>query len=104
MAIEITEVQDSATTVYTSTGNSAVTFASFCNTSGSAETLDVYVVPDTDTADNTNIVIKQLTVNSTDTHQLYLGGEKILLEDGDTIQATSGTAGSFTAVVSYTSI
>ena len=104
MAIEITEIQDSATTVYTSTGNSAVTFASFCNISGSSDTLDVYVVPDTDTADDTNIVIKQLSVNTADTHQLYLGGEKLLLEDGDTLQATAGTAGAFTAVVSYTSI
>ena len=104
MAIETTSVSNSATTVYTSSGNSAITFASFANYSGSTATISIHVVPSGDSADNTNIVIKDLSVNAADTHQLYASGEKLLLENGDTLQATASATSTFTAVVSYTSI
>jgi hypothetical protein len=104
MAIETTAVGATATTVYTSTNNSAVTFASFTNYTGTAATISVYVVPNGDTAGNGNVVIDTLTVNGNDTHQLYLGGEKLLLENGDTLQATASAGTTFTAVVSYASI
>ena len=107
MAIETTGVTDSNTTIYTSSGNSAVTYAAFTNVTGSAATLTVFVVPSGDSPDTAydgNTTIKALSVNAADTHQLYAGGEKLLLENGDTIVAISDTATSFTAVVSYTSI
>lgn len=104
MAIETTAVGNTATPVYTSSGNSAITFASFTNYSGSSATISVYVVPSGDTAGNGNIVIKDYTINAADTHQLYASGEKLLLENGDTLVATGSATTTFTAVVSYTSI
>ena len=104
MALATTAVGNTATTVYTSSGNSAITFASFANYSGSTATLSVHVVPSGDTAGNGNIVIKDLSINAADTHQLYSNGEKLLLENGDTVQAVSSATSTFTAVVSYTAI
>lgn len=104
MALATTAVGNTATTIYTSSGNSAITFASFTNYSGSSATISVHVVPSGDSAGNDNIVIKDFTVNAADTHQLYAGGEKLLLESGDTLVATGSAATTFTAVVSYTGI
>ena len=104
MALATTAVGNTATTVYTSSGNSAVTFASFTNYSGSSATITIHVVPSGDTAGDGNIVIKDLSINAADTHQLYAGGEKLLLENGDTVQATASATSTFTAVVSYTAI
>lgn len=107
MAIETTGVTNSNTTIHTASGNEAVTYAAFTNVTGSAATLTVFVVPNGDspsTAYDGNMTIKTLSVNAADTHQLYAGGEKLLLESGDSLVAVSDTATSFTAVVSYTSI
>jgi hypothetical protein len=107
MAIETTGVTDSNTTVHTASGNEAITFASFTNVTGSAATLTVFVVPNGDSPSSAydgNATILDYSISSKDTHQLYLGGEKLLLENGDSLVAVSDTATSFTAVVSYTSI
>jgi len=104
MALETNLVGNTATTVYTSSGNSAITFASFTNYSGSSATLTIHLVPSGDSAGNDNIVIKDYSINAADTHQLYAGGEKLLLENGDTLVATGSAATTFNAVVSYTSI
>ena len=104
MAINTTQVNDSATTVYTSTNNSAVTYVSFTNYTGSAVDVDVHVVPSGDSVGNVNAVVKTLTIDATDTYFLYSSGEKLLLENGDFLSATANTATSVNCVVSYTGI
>ena len=104
MALATTLVGNTATTVYTSSGDSAITFASFTNYSGSSATISVHVVPSGDSASDTNIVIKDYSLNAADTHQLYASGEKVLMSNGDTLVATGSAATTFNAVVSYTSI
>lgn len=104
MAIATTLVADSATTVYTSSGNSAVTYVTFTNYTGSAVDVDINVVPSGGSVSNTNLVADALTIAANDTYQLYAGGEKLLLENGDLISATANTATSINCVVSYTAI
>lgn len=109
MAILTANVTSSGTDVYTSSGNSAVTYASFCNYSTSAVSADIHIVPDGDSPSNLNLTITGLELTASgnatgDTYQLYSGGEKLLLEDGDLIHVVANANNAITTVVSYTSI
>jgi hypothetical protein len=104
MTIQTYTVGTSVGNAYVSGGNTAVTFLSLCNYSSNPVTVNLYIVPATATADTTNIVYSNLQLTANDTYQLYLGGEKLLLSNGDTIQVSANTATSVTAVTSYTSI
>ncbi len=109
MSISTTSVTTSGNTVYTSSGSTAITWMSLCNYGDTDATCNVFVVPNGDTAANTNIILTQIEMlaanaNGTgDTYQLYSGGEKLLLDNGDSIYVDS-SANTVTAVVSYTSI
>lgn len=94
----------SAANVYASSGNTAVTYLSLTNITAGNVTANVYVVPSGDTAGNTNVTLLQIEIATLDTYQLYAGNEKLLLNNGDSIQANSNAASSITAVVSYTSV
>ena len=104
MTIATTDVTNSATTVFTSSGNNAITFASFCNIHSGAVDIDIHVVPNGESVANSTLVIKDLTINAGDTYQLYSGPEKLLLGNADIISCTANTASSVTAVVSSTTI
>lgn len=104
MAIATTLVADSATTVYTSSGNSAVTYMTVTNFTGSAVAVDINLVPSGDSVGNVNLIADGLEIAANDTYQIYAGGEKLLLENGDLISCTANTASSLNAVVSYTAI
>lgn len=104
MAINTTLVGNTATTIYTSSGDSALTLVSFTNYTGSSVELDVHVVPDGDSVGNVNAIVKSLVIDATDTYFLYASGEKLLLGNADTIVATANTAASVNAIVSYTGI
>lgn len=99
-----TALGTSVANVYVSTGNSAVTFLSLCNYSAGNVSANVYVVPNGSSAGNTNVVLSNLLITAGDTYQFYAGGEKLLMSNGDTIQANAGTGSSITAITSYTSI
>ena len=104
MTIQVANVTSLGNTVYTSVGNSAITFLSLCNyDSASSITANVYVVPSGNTAGNDNIVLANLAVSAEDTYQFYAGGEKLLLGNGDFISVQSN-ANTVTTVTSYTSI
>ena len=104
MAIQTTQVGNTATTVYTSSGDSAVTYISFTNYTASAVDIDVNVVPSGDSVGNVNTVVKSLTIDATDTYFMYSSGEKMLLGNADSIVATANTASSITSFISYTGI
>ena len=104
MAISTQQVGNTATTCYTSSGNSAVTYMTFTNYTGTAVALDINVVPNGDSVGNVNLVADSLEIAANDTYQLYAGGEKLLLENGDLISATANTASAVGCVVSYTTI
>jgi len=104
MSISTTQVNDSATTVYTSSGNTAVTYMTFTNYTASAVALDINVVPSGDSVGSVNLIADSLEVAANDTYQIYASGEKLLLENSDFISATANTASAIGCVVSYTSI
>ncbi len=92
----------SPTTVYTSTGESAVTTIFFCNTDSSSIDVTVWIVPIGDTLGDEHMIMKELTINATDT--FAFGSERILMGASDTIQAIAGTTNKVSVVISYTSI
>jgi hypothetical protein len=108
MPIQTSAVTTSGNVVYTSTGSTALTFLSICNYGGSDVLANVHVVPNGGTASNDNLIITQLELvasgNGTgDTYQLYSGGEKLLLDNGDFVYIDA-SANTVTAVTSYISV
>jgi hypothetical protein len=103
MTIQVANVTSLGNTVYTSIGNTAITFLSLCNYGATGVTANVYVVPTGNSSSTNNIILANLAVSADDTYQLYAGGEKLLLGNGDFISVQSN-ANTMTAVTSYTSI
>ena len=104
MTISVTAVTNSLTTVYTSTNNTAITYLNLTNSSAGALTVDIHVIPSGGTAGTTNLVAKTLSINATDSYQLYSGGEKLLLANGDFVQVVASGATGINAVTSFTAI
>jgi hypothetical protein len=106
MPIATGNVTTAATAVYTSSGNTAVTFLSICNYSAANVVANVFVVPSGDTASNLNLVITQLELTASgngtgDTYQLYAGNEKLVLGNGDSIQINASANSAVATVTSY---
>jgi hypothetical protein len=90
-------------TVYTSGGNTAITWLSLNNWGAANVTANVFVVPSSGSPTTSNQILYALPLASGDTYQLYAAGEKLLLGPGDFVQVIS-TANTVTAVTSFTSI
>ena len=90
-------------TVYTSGGNTAITWLSLNNWGPANVTANVFVVPNSNSASTNNQILYALSISSGDTYQLYNAGEKLLLGAGDFVQVIA-TANTVTAVTSYTTI
>jgi hypothetical protein len=108
MAIQLGNITTSGTAVYTSSGNTVITFLSICNYTGNAVTANIWVVPNGGSAGNTNIAIAtiELQANSStagDTYQFYAGNEKLILGNGDFIQIDASANNSLTSITSFTS-
>ena len=103
MTIQVANVTTVGNTVYTSSGNTAITFLSICNFANATCTANVYVVPSGGTAGNTNIVLANIELTGLETYQLYAGGEKLLLGNGDFVRLVAN-ANTVTTVTSYTTI
>jgi hypothetical protein len=104
MTIQVGNVTTSAASVYTSVGNTAITFLSLCNYTAGNVVANVFVVPSGNSAGNTNIIINNITITVGDTYQLYVGAEKLLLNNGDSVQVNANANNAITTVTSYTSI
>lgn len=102
MAINTTNIGSGPNTVYLSSGESAVTFVSFCNHSGSPVTIDIHVVPDGDSPTVDNLLAKDLEIDAYDTYIFYRGGEKMLLGNNDSISVVASAANAVSTIVSYT--
>jgi hypothetical protein len=103
MTIQASNVTTAGNVVYTSSGNTVVTFLSICNYDLTTPvTANVYVVPSGQSVGNSYITISNLVVANVDTYQYYAGNEKLILSNGDFIHIDC-TANTVTAVTSYTS-
>ena len=103
MTIALAQVTNSADAIYTSSGNTAITSLTMCNWGPSAVTANLYVVPNGTTPGTTNIALSSVLITSSETAQLYMFAEKLLLGPGDTICANA-SANTVTAITSYTSL
>tara|TARA_Y100001951_G_scaffold87596_1_gene78714 strand:+ start:146 stop:466 length:321 start_codon:yes stop_codon:yes gene_type:complete len=92
----------SPTTIYTSSGDSAITTIFFCNTDSSNRDITVWIIPSGDTLADKHMIMKELTINAGDT--FAFGSERILLSASDTVKAIADTINKVSAVISYTSI
>jgi len=106
MTIAVGNVTTNATTIYTSSGNTVVTFLSLCNYTANSVTANIFVVPSGGLASTNNIVITTLELASNvattgDTYQFYAGNEKLVLGNGDTIQVQASANNSITTLTSY---
>jgi hypothetical protein len=103
MAISTVSVTTVGNTVYTSSGNTAITWLSLNNWGPSNVTANVYAVPSGETAGTSNQIAYALLLQSGDTYQIYAGNEKLLLSNGDFV-AVDSTSNTVSAVTSYTSV
>ena len=103
MALITVGVTTVGNTVYTSSGNTAITWLSLNNWGPSNVTANIFTVPSGNTADTTTQVAYALLLQSGDTYQIYSGNEKLLLSNGDFVNVDA-TANTVTAVTSYTSV
>jgi hypothetical protein len=103
MAISTVTVTTVGNTVYTSSGNTAITWLSLNNWGPANVTANIFTVPSGNTADTTNQIAYSLLLQSGDTYQIYSGNEKLLLSNGDFVKVNA-TANTVTSVTSYTSV
>ena len=104
MTIATANVTTVTTSVYTSSGNTAITFLSLCNYSVGNVTANVHVVPSGGTANSINKILASIDILTLDTYQLYAAGEKLLLNNGDSVQINASGNSAISAVTSYTTI
>jgi hypothetical protein len=104
MSISTANLSTTTAAVYTSVGQTVVTFMSLANYTAANVTANVYVVPSGDTAANSNIVLASIDLTALDTYQIYAGNEKLLLGSGDSIQADASANSSVTVVTSFSAI
>jgi hypothetical protein len=77
----------------------AITSMYFCNTGSNMESFTVFVVPQGETQSPVHTIYEAVQVAAHDTY--IVEAEKLLLSDGDTIQAVATTANVIAATVSY---
>ena len=111
MAISNTAITSSNTTIFTSSGNNAITTMIFCNTSAyvsatpalNQSLLYVYAVPNGGSIGTGTLIINGLPIPAGET--VSMDQEKLVLGVGDSVQATAsyawnGGVGNITATVS----
>ena len=91
-----------ATTLYTSTGTTTTTAVYFMNDHTSTVTLQIHLVINGGTLSTNNKIIKDLELASGDTYVLDV--ERLVLGNGDSIQATADVAGVVYTTVSFMGI
>lgn len=106
MAIASVAIGTGNTTLYTSSGNNAVTTIMICNTvaydplnpTAGLTYLDMHFVASTDGISSTNLVVNQLPVPAGET--VTFDTEKIILGNGDRVIASSASPANLTATIS----
>lgn len=98
MAINNTALTTTASSIYTSTGSSAITTIHLCNYTNSTVTANIYAVPSGGVANSSTILYSNVSVTAYNTLIIYQ--EKLILDNGDQIDANCSVANSITATVS----
>lgn len=99
MALSQSTLTTSASAVYTSTGNTAISTMYLCNYSASDRTVTIYLVQSGSFATNVNIIYKDVPIAAGDTY--IIDTERLILGNGDSVQALASAVSSITMTVSY---
>jgi hypothetical protein len=102
MALSQSTLNGSVGTVYTSSGNTAITTMYLCNFSASDRTVTIYLVPNAGTAGTGNIIYKEVPIAAGDTY--IIDTERLVLANGDSVQALASATTSITMTVSYVGV
>ncbi len=103
MATTSSLITTTGNTVYSSSGNTVITWLSITNYSTGNVTANVHVVPSAGSANTQNTIISNVLITAGDSLQLYTGNEKLILENATAIFAVSNANTALNAVTSYTS-
>lgn len=95
-------INSSAANIYASSGETTVVTMYLTNYTGSSVTANVYLVPAAGTAGTSNIILPNIIIGAYDSY--IMNTERIVLGNGDMIQANANTASAVTATVSYTDV
>lgn len=98
MAIKNTLLTPTPVSIYTSSGNNAVTTVHLCNYTASAVTANVYAVPNGGSAGNTTVIYSNVAITAYNT--LIIDTEKFILSNGDALLAAVSASNSVNATVS----
>ncbi len=102
MSIATANITTTGGNIYTSTGNTVVTWLSICNTTAGNITANVHVLSSGASANAMNTIMSNVLITAGDTYQIYTGNEKILLDNAGAIYAIAN-ANALSSVTSYTS-
>jgi hypothetical protein len=102
MSISTASITTAGGNVYSSSGNTVITWLSICNTTAGNITANVHVLSSGATANTMNTIVSNILITAGDTYQIYTGNEKLLLDNGGAIYAIAN-ANSLSATTSYTS-
>lgn len=102
MSIATANITTSGGNIYTSSGNTVITWLSICNATGGNVTANVHVLASGASANSMNTIASNVLITVGDTYQIYVGNEKLLLDNAGAIYAIAN-ANALSAVTSYTS-
>ena len=102
MSITTANITTAVGNIYTSSGNTVMSVAYFCNYSSSPAQITVHLVPSGGSANVLNRIYSNVSITAGDT--LVVETEKIIFSSGDTLQANASANSAITATVSYTGV
>jgi hypothetical protein len=102
MSITTANVTTTVSNLYTSSGNTVMSVAYFCNYSASPAQITLHVVPSGASANVLNRIYNNVSITAGDT--LVVETEKIIFGSGDTLQGNTSANNAINAIVSYTGV
>lgn len=102
MAITSTQLGTTNTTIYTSSGETAVTALFLCNTHSADVTVSVHVVESSGTVADNRLILKDYNIPAGDT--LTFEWEKLILGNGDFISGLASSGNKITVTASYVEV
>lgn len=89
--------------VYTSTGNTVITWLSITNYTANTASANVHLLGTGQSANLQNMIAANVSITGGDTFQIYTFAEKLVLENATTIYVIANIDATLNAVTSYTS-
>jgi hypothetical protein len=100
MAIAQAKISNSISSIYTSSGTTAITVVFFMNNNASAVTISVAIKTGGGSATIANNgILKEITIAAGDTY--ILDTEKLVLDNGDAIHAVASINNEVVATIAY---